>query len=332
VRGLLPCAVLAIGCGGARDLTPAVVPSPPLAPEVTIEDPPGVAGAKPLEGHLASGKARPRDIHALRFDVDALPVATWGRPKTATDFWFAQWPGGYRVTIRGPLFAEIVVRRPTSWFSVFTGGKDFSTGEAPACGGANPPTLPAYWTGISSKNWTDGGIDVEMGRGDFHGATCVGVSRASLSGRAAAIVPGYVYGLRVRVPSTAIEPADERLVIFLPRSQLVAAGEDPLYPVGTTNTGPFTRLSLRMDPGSVSSASVRLSPASLDLWTTLRRTRRPVWSFTDTLSIDEDLLLGLDVVSQGKARMGSVFVSLPQSTAGLGAYGELLAALSAAPQ
>jgi hypothetical protein len=181
---------------------------------------------------------------------------------------------------------------------------------------------------MSARGWTDGGVDVQMGRGNFDTSLCAGVPDELVEARAAAIVPGFVYGLRIQTPPTPIEPGQEQLVVFLPRGQLVSAGGDPSFPLGTTNTGPFTRLTFPLDPDTAASASVRLGPSSLDLWTKLRSTGRPVWSFTDADAVARDALLGIDVASEGKTRLGSVFLSIPPTSGSL--YARLVDAIDQA--
>jgi hypothetical protein len=347
-------AALAVACGGSRRAGPVQVarahflPSSRSAPAVVTaaakvaqapstpaEDPPGAAGVTPLEGDLAGGEPRPSAVKAVRFDVDMLPVATWGRASPRSGYSITGTASRYRVVIRGPWFAEIVIRQPVSSFDIFTGGT-FGAGDPPRCGPRplGAPKYPTYWSGISARGWTDAALNVELGRGEFDVGTCVGVPVASLSARAAAIVPGFVYGLRVLIPPTPIDPGQEQLIVFLPRGALVSAGGDPHAPLQTANTGSFTRLTLPTDPGTSGSASVRLSPAALGLWTALRKTGRPVWAFQDAFKTDNDLLLGVDVVSEGErgkagARTGSVFVSLPKNAYPL-AYERLLSAVSSA--
>lgn len=309
-------ATLLVGCAGAPRHAP-VAASPAAAapaPQPLADDPPAVPGAKPLDGPLEPGETRPVAVGALRFDVGMLPVATWGRADRRTGFKIATGEHRFQVTIRGPVFAEIVVasRQPTSSFEIFTGGT-FGSGEPPKCGNARLGSSPAYWTGISAKGWTDSAVTVEMGRGDFDARTCAGEPRASLAAQAGAIVPGYVYGLRVRIPATALEAQSEQLVVFLPRGTLVSAAVDPAFPLRASDTGAFTRLTLPLDPGTTGSASVRLSPASLGLWTQLRVTGRPVYGFKDEFQVDSGLLVGVDVVSTPDKRLGSLVVSLPST-------------------
>jgi hypothetical protein len=311
VRPAWVCAAsLVVACGsvaapappigpGARPATSVPFVSPAIPPEG-----PGVAGTRPLAGDRLEGQSRPSDVTSVHFDVRALPLARFDAPKEHTGFWIRGSAGRYRVFIRGPLFAEIVVRQPDfSSFSVFTGG-DFGVGDSPKCGPRLAETSPAYWTGFSAVDWADSGVDVEMGIGTFYARNCAGVPSKTLSARA----------------------EEERLVVFLPRGRLVATGGDPASPLASSNTGPFTRLTLRIEPGGASSASVRLSPASIDLWTTLRKTMLPVWSFKEDFVVDHDLLVGVDVVSQGETTLGSVFLSLPQAQSVPTVYGDLISA------
>jgi hypothetical protein len=330
---------MTVACSGARPRALLPTHPAPAAPAAEAsEEPAAREGADPLEGNLAAGEPRPTAGKAIRFDVDALPVATWGGPNKHSGYTMMASETRYRVVIQGPWFAEIVIRQTTSSFDIFTGGM-FGSGEPPKCGPrkGGSPSYWTYWTGISARGWTDSGINVEMGRGDFDTATCRAVPAASLSARAAAIVPGFVYGLRVLVPATPLDAGEEQLVLLMPRGALVSAGGDPTAPLRTSNTGAFTRLTLPTDPGTAGTASVRLSPASLGLWTALRKTGRPVWSFQDDFKTENDLLLGVDVVSpaqKGEAReprTGSLFVSLPPSAYAL-AYERLLTAVTGAAE
>ncbi len=317
-------AAAALGCGALHQrpagtsapvasAAPPPVPGP--APSTETEpppDPPAAPGMEPLVGDLDRGQLRPRAARPVRFDVDTLPLATWGPPKAGGGFSMTETQKAFRVTIRSPLFAEIVVPSaiPSSAFEIFTGGS-FSSGELPHCGPRHLGSAFTYWSGISARGWTDGAVIVEMGRGSFDYVTCNATPTASIAARAAAIVPGYVYGLRVRSAGSELEPATEQLFVFLPRGVLVAAGGDPNLPLNASNSGAFTRLTLPADAGTAGSASLRVSPASLRLWGELRRTGRPVWSFADKASASQELLLGVDVVSQGATRLGSVTVSMP---------------------
>jgi hypothetical protein len=164
-------------------------------------------------------------------------------------------------------------------------------------------------------------MDVEMGDGDFHLATCSATPKRSLFGRASAIVPGFVYGLRVRDSGddgaagnagNAAAPR-ESLVVFMPRGALIAGSADPSMPLDSFNTGSFTRLTFPLRSGEAGAASVRISPASLSLWSYLRRSRAMVKAFEDPSAPHTDLLVGIDVVSQGAAAMGILSLSLPSS-------------------
>jgi hypothetical protein len=319
--GLLLLAALATACRGAAPVPP-VVASPPVPLHVEKVDDlppdfPRAAVEKPETedlANLAKGVPRPETAATLRFDVDALPAASWGSPRKGSGFSIRSGMGRdprlleYIVTVRSALFAEVLVGG-ASPFTAFTGGT-FGQGSAPKCGPGQHSLTLASWAGFSTRRWSDEGMDVEMGRGDFDPATCNATSRRSLVGRAAAIVPGYVYGLRVEDSRAGDERIDERVVLFLPRGAYASVTGDPNAPMNSANTGPFTRLTFPLEPGHSASATVRVSPVSLELWRTLRRTSRPFWSFRQPTS-PRDAVVQLDVAWQADTRVGSVVVSVP---------------------
>jgi hypothetical protein len=173
--------------------------------------------------------------------------------------------------------------------------------------------------GFSPVRWTDNGIDIEMGQGDFDAASCKTTATASLFARAKALVPGYVYALRVH---------DERdsLYVILPHATLVSAGGDPSTPLDASNTGTFARVRLPLAKDTAASAAVRISPTALGLWDQLRRTGSPVQAFADDTSMtSESLLVTIEVSAQGDMKVASLSFALPQ-TANAAAYTHLLQA------
>lgn len=271
-------------------------------------EPPRVQGETGLDGFRADGDARPLALAApIRFDPDALPVATWGEPRATAGFSLHPRGNGYRLWLRSRLFAEVVVEntRGSTEFSAFTGGSFFE-GTPPECGPGHTGSFPARWTGLAPRNWTDSGVDVEMGAGDFDLARCDARARASVQARAAAIVPGFVYGLRVRHG----DDDDETLFVFLPRGVLVSAAGDPSAPIALSNTGPFTRLTMPLERGGARTASVRVSPASLRVWSHLRTTIAPVWSFEETTAAHDALLVNVDAAWQDDRKLGSISLAL----------------------
>lgn len=289
-------------------------------------DPPRVQGETGLDGFRAAGDSRPLLVgSAVRFDPAALPVATWGEPRAAAGFSLRTRGSGYRLWLRSRLFAEVVVEdtRGSGEFSAFTGGSFFQ-GTPPECGSGHAGTFPAHWAGLSPRHWTDDGVDVEMGEGSFDLSTCAARPRVSIQARAAAIVPGFVYGLRVR-PS---EGDDETLLVFLPRGVLVSAAGDPAQPMALANTGPFTRLSMTLERGAARSAAVRVSPASIRLWSRLRTSISAAWGFDDQSGARDALLVSIDVVWQDDRKLGSVSLALPEHR-DRSPYAALLAAAGA---
>jgi len=298
----------------AAALVLAVCASAPLGGRVALaEDPapeaPRAQGETGLDGFRADGDSRPLAVATpIRFDLDALPVATWGDPRATAGFALKPRGNGYRLWLRSRLFAEVVVEntRGGAEFSAFTGGSFFD-GTPPECGPGHTGSFPARWAGLAPRRWTDAGVDVEMGDGDFDLASCDARARVSVEARAAAIVPGFVYGLRVRRSED-----DETLFVFLPRGVLVSAAGDPSAPIALSNTGPFTRLSMPLERGAARSALVRVSPKSLSLWSHLRTTIAPVLSFEDKTEPHDALLLNVDAAWQDDRKLGSISLALPR--------------------
>jgi hypothetical protein len=214
-------------------------------------------------------------------------------------------------------------------FASFTGG-DFGGGVVPECGPHHGGKRLAIWRGIAPQGWTDDGVDVEMNEGDYDLATCKATPVRSLEGRARAVVRGFVYALRVRDvdPDEEEPPPPDQVVIFLPHGAMVAATADPEMPLATTDTGTFTRLSFSLEDGEGSSASVRVSPASLRLWSRLRASAAQGPAFSDESAPHDDLVLAIDVARQGDTTLASVSVALPPRVSPA-PYAKLLAAMQA---
>jgi hypothetical protein len=332
VASSLACGAPAAGVHiAALPSRPPPVPASPLSgppleePVPDPPDPPAAEGVKPMVGFLATGSRRP-EVQTLRFDVEKLPVATWGEPTPGAGFSLRKIPDGWRLWVRSHIFAEVIVATAPSTgsrvlFTAFTGGS-FADGDVPACGTRARGTQMALWSGFSPERWTRDGVDVEMGTGDLDLETCSASSRRSLHGRAAAIVPGYVYGLRTLAED---ETGPGTLVVFLPRGAFVSAAGEPTTPIDASNTGSFTRLTFPLARQAGSSAVVRLSPASLSLWSSLRATGAPVWGFDDKSAPHEDLLLEVDVSRQDDVALGTISLAVPPGKS-RAPYAALLAA------
>jgi hypothetical protein len=307
---------------------PPAVAAPPPA-NTGASEPPRAVGAKALEGHLSTGPSRPLVAGTLRFDVARLPVGRWRDANLGAGFVLSYAKTSFRLRIDEPLFAEITITSAgaTGPFQIFTGGS-FGTGVPPSCGSGPLAAVPAAWTGFSARKWTDDGVDVEMARATFDPHTCSGRPLAKLRLRAAAIVPGFVYALRV--PSAGGDENNDDLVVLLPPAEFVAAGGDPAHPLRAASTGSFTRLTFSLDGSGATSAALRITPARLALWETLRKTGRPVWKLLETTVADQALLLAIDILPQAGTVRGSVVVSLPKEVATPSAYGPLLRAVAGA--
>jgi hypothetical protein len=317
----IAAAVLALAVCASAPLTARVARA-----EDPASEPPRAHGETGLDGFRVDGDSRPLAVATpIRFDPDALPVATWSEPRATAGFTLHARGNGYRLWLRSRLFAEVVVEntRGGAEFSAFTGGSFFE-GTPPDCGPGHTGSFPARWAGLAPRHWTDAGVDVEMGDGDFDLASCNARPRASVEVRAAAIVPGFVYGLRVRRSEN-----DEMLFVFLPAGVLVSAAGDPAAPIALSNTGPFTRLSMPLERGGARSAAVRVSPASLRLWSRLRTSGAPVWSFEgDTTAPHDALLVNVDATWQDDRKLGSISLALPRRH-DKGAYAAIVAAAQA---
>lgn len=313
--------LLGQACGGRPALAPIVAsPHAPATMSTRVSaEPPRAEGAAPLpDGVLAQGSTRPH-TETVRFDVDAIPVATWGPPsrKAGFNLTVKQEDQSYHLIVHTYLFAETILLG-TNEFTAFTGGPFFS-GTLPKCGASERGTRAARWMGFSPNRWTDDGIDVEMGEGDFDVASCKTTATASLFARAKALVPGYVYALRVH---------DERdsLYVILPHAALVSAGGDPSAPLNASNTGTFARVRLPLAKDTAASAAVRISPTALGLWDQLRRTGLPVHDFADDRFMTSDsLLVTVEVSAQGDVKVASLSFALPR-TAYAADYAPLLRA------
>ncbi|HEY1694291.1 MAG TPA: hypothetical protein VGG39_19110 [Polyangiaceae bacterium] len=316
-------ACLVAGClapAPAPAFTPALAlaPASALAP-APVSDPPYANPPPGLLGSLASGPTR-LPVRTLRFDVDALPVATWGPAWGAAGFTLRRTGNGWTVFVRTTLYAEVVLSESAAYedqgtsrlgFSAFTGAADFGRGLPPPCGRGHTGKRLAIWGGIAPAGWTDAGVDVEMNEGDYDLATCDAAPRRSLRGRAAALVKGYVYAVRVIEAGEDGDPVSEAVVVYLPRGAMVSATADPDLPIETTNTGTFSRLTFPLTRDAAGSASLRIAPASLRLWSRLRAGTPLATAFEDTSAAHDDMLVGVDVAWEGKQRFGSIAVGVP---------------------
>ena len=332
----LAAAALLGGCAahraGVRDGAMAkVAATQPGAGPTADADYPTARGDDPIGGFRTEGPARPEGKR-LAVDVDGLPSMTWRDPPSRRGFSIVATGDAWLLRMRAPLLAEAIVYGRPSYegssaviYSGFTGGT-FWQGDASSCGSGVRGEVPARWSGFSPKNWTDEGIDVEVGEGELTLATCRGRTLQFASGRAAALVNGFVYGLRVTRPSGTTGPS-ETLYLFLPRASQVAASSDPGSLTETADAGSFTRLSFVVTRGKAAAASVRLSAAALRMWSALRARGSPVPGFEDTAEAESNLLLDVDVSAVDDTRMlASLSFSVP---AGVDAkpYAKLLAAV-----
>jgi hypothetical protein len=282
---------------------PALAREPPIEEELPRSD--GVTNL--IEWH-APGEGRPL-TETRRFDLDALPHTSWGGPiGTRFDVFTVRIGSNvsFQVVVHGVTFAELDVlgARPEDDFAAFTG--PFFRGDPPSCG-PGKGTRAARWAGLHRLGWTDDGVNVELGRGTLDLVTCRTTGDAAVRARAGAIVPGYVYALRVA------DKGHESLWVFMPRGTLVSAGGDPRSPLQTSNTGAFTRVTLPLEENSATSATVRVSPASLASWNRVRRGGASV-DVVDPTTPSQSMLVSLDVVRQRELTTATIAFALPMES------------------
>ena len=148
-------------------------------------------------------------------------------------------------------------------------------------------------------------MDLVLEEGDVDPVTCVATARREARGRAAAVVRRFVYALRVRPDQGA-----EKLVMILPHASFVATSGDPTFPFDVAHTGSFTRLTLSLANDSSASATLRVSRASMRLWSTLR-SDGVVTSFEDPTPIAQDMLVHVEVSRQAGVTLGSLSFAPP---------------------
>jgi hypothetical protein len=301
--------------GPAARPAPSVAPAGVLdqitLPEAPAPDPPRATGQDALTGFLAAGDVRPQvAARAIHFDVDALPFGRWGDPSRDHGFRIARlgW-NEYQLVIGSMLYAEVTVSGTAQGgqFTAFTGGS-FSQGPLPECGRGHAGRFPARWAGIDPRHWTDADVGVELATADFDAADCRASARVTVEARAAAILPGFVYALRFR------REEGEALIVFLPRAVVMSTSDDPSWPLDHVNTGPYTRLTFPLEANVGRSAALRISPASLHLWSRLRASVASVGPFQDATLPGDNLLVGIDVINQAGATTGTITLALPPKT------------------
>jgi hypothetical protein len=318
--GCRPASIPMTAAAGHGSATASATAS--AASDGALAEPPAAPGASSV-ARLREGVDVRAPAVTLHFDPKALPTAAWGDPSPGAGFTLRPTTDGWHLWMRTALFAEVVVAAEASvpngasvpvQFVAFTGGP-FGRGSAPPCGGLVKGTRIATWGGIAAHGWNDAGVDVEMDEGDLDLATCSATARRTLAGRAAAIVPGFVYALRVQ--DDGEELGTESIVAFLPRAALAGVAADPTAPVLASNTGSFTRLTFRLGREGAGASSLRLTPASMDLWARMRANHAPkgaVWE--DGTQAHLGLLVGLDVVRQADVELGTLSVALPPGVDG----------------
>ncbi len=232
-------------------------------------------------GDAPSRRARHRRrasevIASLRVDAARLPLVRWGPPEASSRVRVtASGPARYGFLVDRVSFAEFTIDDD---FGAFT-GEDFFHGSFPACG-TRARRGRAAWRGFSQRNWTDSGVDVEMSRGSFDFLSCAAAADTTIRGRAAALVPGFIYALRLE------DMASQYLWVLLPRASLASASED------AAASGSFSMATLLLEPHQSAAAALRISPAALATWRRMRRAR-DVKGQSDQVS--DGLLVSIDV-------------------------------------
>lgn len=301
-------------------------PAGDSATDTLPPDAPRAPGQNALVGYRSTEGPRPGGaFDAVHFDVASLPLAKWGPPvKKSHGFTLTplgKGTDGYRLWVRSPLYSEVVVSSSMSRasFSAFTGGS-FGEGLPPDCGPDHLGRFPARWLGLDPRAWTDASVRVEMATGPLDVATCSAAPELAIDARAAAIVPGFVYAIRVE------ESWGEALHVFLPRGVLTAASASLASPLDAASSGAFTRFTFPVADTMGRAAVARLSPAALRLWAHMRTSLAPVWQYVDSTPTADDLLVEVDVVAQGERTLGTVTITAPRG--GSSTYEKMLRAAS----
>ena len=296
--------LIVASCAAAPTPVTPVHAARPVARATT--EPPAARGL-PLDWLTPiGGPERPKVVASVEVDTGRLPLAAWGPPDAAS---FVHFTNGqtneYHFVIEGVSFGELHV----SDFLAYT-GNDHATGTWPSCNLAKHVArrLIAEWRGLSIRHWTDDGVDVVMSRGVFDETPCRATATTTLKGRAEAIVPGFVYALRV----------EDALYVVAPRATLAASTDD------AAGSGPFSSALLPVTPSHDATVSLRVSRSSIAAWLHIRSS--PGQLAPNETPNDEQLLLTIEVRARGDGHVASVTAALP-ADANEGIYGDLLDAM-----
>jgi hypothetical protein len=199
------------------------------------------------DGDLLAEDSRPTLRATVEVDAETLPIATWGPPRKDSWLSFFAGPEGFpRFHVEGVSYAEV----RTGDFLGFTGKIDgFASDAWPECGPGRP-SRPATWRGISVVDWNDSRVTIMMSRGVLDGAACLATATTTLVGRAAAIVPRFVYALRF----------DRSIYVVMPAGPLAVATD------GRAGHGSFSAIVLPLEAHHEAAAAVRISNFGLERW------------------------------------------------------------------
>ncbi len=155
----------------------------------------------------------------------------------------------------------------------------------------------ARWLAVPVGGFTEASIEVDVGEGRFLWSECRSVVDRAARFRAPAIVPGFVYGFRMRARGKTANHADEELVVVAPPSGWAASSA----PLGSRELrrGPLAVVRVSVDREAGASLVLRLAPEQLAAWEDLRLLQRaPRWVEVSS-RLGDMLLFGIDVARVG---------------------------------
>lgn len=340
MRRLVAFSLAALACAPAAR-APSVMPvaqASPSASETVAPEPRAAPGASPLFDPLRAGTTRPA-MHTFHVDLTGVPRAEWSGPEKGARFSIAiehqEFPTkqapATTLSVWGSRYTEVTIGGA---FEGFTGGLSSRNHFRGQCGDVESaaPAI-ARWVGFDS--FDDTHLVLRAHDGDFDYRTCVGSPHQSLQGAAKALVPGYVYALRVPQPSR------DALLFVMPPASFAAVTALPFEQPLLVSSGPFGRVTLPLDAGA-NAVLVHWGAASMRAWDAVKKGREPVevrpasesYSFATSFAAapapppEDDLLVEFDATcSRGEC---DVAISYGLEIANSRSYDRALAAFAAA--
>jgi hypothetical protein len=313
VKALLASAVLLAGCAGRAPVSiPSLDSASPASHRASVDardkpEAPRAPRATRIVEDLANGASRPRVITRIRRNAARIPLASWSDPDERS--WIRLIGASPRFIINDVSFGKLAIG---DIFGGFT-GENFRRGEWPACPDKRARQW-SQWVGFNRDKWTDAGVDVMMSRGDFDFETCKAQPEATLRARAAALVNGWVYALRVDDGET------RSLFILAPSAVLASATED------AAESGPFSVVTLPLGPGHDAAAVLRVAAGALPDWRNMRASGRESRAREPTTP--SPLLLTIEVAAKAGADPDVTIVASLAGGANRRDYAALLDAMA----